>query len=140
MNEQPFKGWMANVKYSSGEDKVIFETPPLEGEKTAWQKLLDRVRSGEVKITGLRIQVHGLTFHALPVKQCDGFFMAYEVRKKFFASMGERGEPEKRFQGVGSVVDDKVFIVWVNIDPQSLPFIYTDVRGLKESIIHTTLS
>jgi len=138
---QTHNGWIANIVLTkTGEDGIVFETPPIEGEKSSWQKLLDGVRSGEVTITGLRMQRHRLTFHSLPVKQCEGYFMAYEVRKKFFRSMGEQGEPEQLFQGVGSIVGDQVYIVWVNINPQSPPYIYTDVRSLEESKIHTTMS
>lgn len=129
-------GWVANAL----PDQTFLEKPPREGKKSSWQQLLDLVRTGEVVLTGLRMQRHGLTFHTLPVKQCDGYFQAYEVRKKFYGSMGKHGQPEQVFQGVGSVVGDQVFITWVNISPRSYPFIYQDVRSLKESILHTTMS
>ena len=140
-NHKPFNGWIANIRFINSErsDVVIVEEPPLKGEPSSWQKLLNRVRNGEVNITGLRMQRHGLTFNALPAKSCSGYFQAYEARKKFFRSMGPGGQLEKVFQGVGSIVDDKVYIVWVNIDPKSQPYIYTDIRDLKELQIHTTM-
>lgn len=140
--QRPFNGWIANVRFvnSDRSDIVVVEEPPVKGEMSSWQKLLDKVRNGEVNITGLRMQRHGLTFNALPVKLCSGYFQAYEARKKFFRSMGPGGEPGQVFQGVGSIVGDKVYIVWVNINPKSPPYIYTDIRDLKESQIHTTMS
>lgn len=140
--QRPFSGWIANVRFADSErnDLVIVEEPPVKGEMSSWQKLLDKVRNGEVSLTGLRMQRHGLTFNALPVKSCDGYFQAYEARKKFFRSMGPGGEPGHVFQGIGSIVGDKVYVVWVNIDPKSPPYIYTDIRDLKESQIHTTKS
>jgi hypothetical protein len=122
----PFQGWIANL--SNGE--TVYETPPQEGEKSAWQKLLDFLTGNpEIKVTNLRVQRLGHNLIALPHKLCDGYFQAYELRKTIFS-----GEQDIS-QGCGSVIGDRIFIIWICSNGD----IRQDIRPLEGGKIHTTL-
>lgn len=140
-------GWIASL--NNGE--TVYETPPVKGEMTSWQKLLERLRTEKfpdknekvvsLKMTGLRLQRGNLTITAMPQKMCDGYMTAYEVRKKFFASMGNRSEGESISQAVGSIVGDTVFLTWLEINNSDGNVrIYQDERPLDSCKVHTTLS
>ena len=133
-----FNGWIAYL--SNGE--TIPETEPIEGEKTPWQLLLERCRQENIQMKRLSLVFNGCQIMSMTRKQCAGFFQAREVRKEFFGSMGENGKTEVHFQGIGSVVGDKVFITWFTVFPKTsmLAYISTDVRPLESCRIHTTLS
>jgi len=120
-----FQGWTATL--SNGEN--AWEQEPVPGEKTSWQKLIDRLYKDNLKITSLRIQRGGITLHALPVKQCDGYFQAYESHLAMF-----RGTTILQ-QGCGSIVGDKIFITWLDTNGN----IHSDMRLLSENKVHTTL-
>ncbi len=134
-----FNGWIAHL--SNGD--TAHEEAPVPGELTSWQKLLDRCRIMNIQIQRLSLVINDVQIMSMNRKQCDGFFQAKEVRKEFFGSMGERGKQEVRFQGIGSVKDDQVFITWFTVSPKVphvLAYISTDIRPLESCIIHTTLS
>lgn len=124
-SQKPFRGWIASL--SNGE--TVWETPPVPGEKTAWQALLDRLTNENLKMTGLRVQRGGVTLHALPTKMCDGYYHAYELREIMW-----RGGTEHR-QACGSVIGDKVFIFWIDDGGN----VWQDIRPLSTERIHSTL-
>jgi len=120
-----FEGWLANLS----DGTTVHETPPVPGERTSWQKLLKHCKDNGVEITRLRLFRSGVWVIALPEKGCEGYFQAYEASRSWFSNqLGNK-------QGIGSVVGDKVYIVWVSTDGQ----VYQDVRTLESMRIHTTL-
>jgi hypothetical protein len=142
-------GWIA---YLSNGD-TVFESPPVEGERTPWQGLLQHIRDNPtfiwkdpkkelpddekpLFITGLRLQYGNVTIMAMPHKQCDGYYQARELhRQKLIAP----NPVVSSRQGIGSVVGDQVIITWVEIkDGQMIT--RSDVRPLASERIHTTLS
>jgi len=123
----PFIGWMAAL--SNGE--LAKEQPPIPGEKTSWQKLLDRLTAEDLKIVGLCIRYLNTTVNALPPKACDGYYQARDQAISLFRG----NQPGSIRQGVGSVVGDKVYIIWLD-DTGST---WADVRPLSSEKIHTTL-
>lgn len=134
----PFQGWIATL--DNGD--TVLESPAVAGEPLAWRKLLNRCREEALRITSLRLQLYNQTYMAMPDKMTDGYFHAFEVRKKFFRSMGPSPEPEEHFQGIGSVVYDQVFITWVKmgVNSEEMAYSYQEVRSLESSRIHTTLA
>lgn len=136
--DMKFSGWIASLSDGS----TIFEQPPQEGQRSAWQQLLKRLRETEgLEMTMLRLQHHGTTVVAMPKKMCDGYFQAREVQKKFFRSMGVNGEKERHLQGIGSVVGDQIYICWIDIENGN---VYQELRPVISpegwnSLIHTTL-
>jgi hypothetical protein len=123
----PFVGWIAVL--SNGE--AVKEEPPIPGEKTSWQKLIDRLYEEDLKMVGLQLRQLNVSVNALPPKACRGYYQAREARLAFYGG----ADSYSNKQGVGSVVDDKVYIVWVD----SSGNIYSDVRPLHDEKIHTTL-
>lgn len=101
----------------------------MPGEKSAWQKLLDRLTAENLRMTGLRVQRGGVTVCALPTKQCDGYYQAYELRKVMFRDNGDHR------QACGSVVGDQVFIFWIDEGGN----LWQDIRPLESERPHTTL-
>ena len=143
-------GWI--VSLNNGE--TILEGEPVKGERTPWQQLIERTKSETfkdkngvetpLKITGMRLQRHGITFTAMPHKMCNGYMAAYEVKKSFFGSISRDitipGSGEQIYQGIGSVVDELVFLIWVPIAGAfDSPHVYQEVRPLHSCKIHTTL-
>lgn len=126
MNISAFQGWVANLSDGTS----VTETEAVPGEKSAWQKLLQRCRDTDVKIVGMRLFRFGFLLVALPHKQCDGYFQAYEASKTWFSAQ------EGTKQGVGSVVGDKIFITWISGNG----IVSQDIRPLSENKIHTTLA
>ena len=120
-----FQGWTATL--SNGEN--AWEQPPVPEERTSWQKLLDRLNEENLKITSLRVQRGGVTLHALPSKQCDGYFQAYESHTSMFNGI------EIIQQGCGSIIGDKVFITWIDANNN----VHMEERTLPESKFATTL-
>jgi hypothetical protein len=59
----------------------------------------------------------------------EGFVQAFEVRKALF-----RGT-ESRYQGVGSVFGDKVFMVWMDEHGN----VWGEIRELSDLRIHSTM-
>lgn len=120
-----FVGWMARL--SNGE--MVKEEPPIPGEKSSWQKLLDRLGEEDLKMVALSIQYMSRTVNAMSYKECDGYYQATDQHLSLF------GEQQSLRRGVGSVIGDKVFIVWVDNNGQ----VWADVRPLESEKIHTTL-
>lgn len=124
----PFIGWMAAL--SNGE--TVKEQPvATPGDRTSWQKLLDRLTAENLKIVGLCIRYLNTTVNALPPKACQGYYQARDQAITFFHGT-QSGSIR---QGVGSVVGDKVYIIWLD-DTGS---VWADVRPLASEKIHTTL-
>lgn len=126
MNTSAFEGWIANLS----DGTVAMESKPVPGERTSWQKLLQRCRDENLRIVGLRLFKYGLTMVALGNKQCDGYFQAYESTKTWFSAA------EGLKQGIGSVVGEKVYITWLS----DTGIVSQEIRPLAEVKIHTTLS
>ena len=127
MKKRDFSGWIANL--SNGESVPEGSSEP--GKRSPWQQLLKRVKDdNDINVSGLRLQSDGITLHALPPKQCDRYFHAYEVHRIMYRDV------YRNLQGVGSIVDDLVFIAWVE---KGTGNVYLDVRPLEEIKVHTTL-
>ena len=118
-------GWIANL--SNGE--TVYEAEPTPGDYLPWRKLLIRLKEENLKVTALRIRRGGITINALPQKQCDGYYHAYEAWRMMFSGA------EGMRQGVGSVVGDKVYIVWLAPTGEINP----EIRMLESERVHTTL-
>lgn len=121
----PFSGWIVNL--SNGESLAEGVSQP--GQPTPWRQLLNATEDGEIKVTGLRLAHGDIVIHALAHKACHGYFHAYEAHRIMYQGH------HRHLQGVGSVVDDKVFITWYEKDTGN---IYQDVRPLEEVKVHTT--
>jgi hypothetical protein len=123
--------WIANL--SNGE--TVIETKAQAGERMPWQKLLQRCRDEDLTITGLALSVGTLVVEAMPQKMCDGYFHAYEAERVFW-----RGTIKDK-QGIGSVIGDKVYIIWVHLGTlkeNGINYSYQEIRPLSEVRIHTT--
>lgn len=123
--------WKANL--SNGE--ALVEGKVLSGERTPWQKLLNHCKVNDLKLTGLQLEVGDIVVTAMPHKMCDGYFHAYEALRIMF-----RDQVIHR-QGVGSIIGDKVYITWIdlNMSPDGKYNIHHDIRPLSEVKIHTTV-
>lgn len=128
MNISSFRGWIANLSNGT----TAQEAPPRPGERTSWQLLLSVLRDSNPKLSIVRLRLFraGLQLVTLPEKQVDGYFHAYESTKSLF------GGQDGLKQGIGSVVGDKIYIIWISNDG----FIYQDIRPLSENKTHTTLA
>ena len=140
-----FQGWVANL--SNGYN--VFEGQPQPGERTPWQQFIDYIQSNQtyekdvwdeksqsyrkllmpVFITRMHLVWAGRTAITLPYKQCDGYYQATEVQKSVLTGA------ERRLRGIGSVVGENVFIIWVDENGE----VIQDVRTLQDSRPHTTL-
>jgi hypothetical protein len=137
-------GWIASLSDGS----TVIETPPVEGEPSAWQKLLERCRTEWVhvvddegrtvvlplRITMLRLQYGRITIMALPNDKCDGYFQAREVHRIMYR------DAYLKLHGIGSVVDDRVEITWLEITADGQFYIRNDVRPLDTCKVHTTMN
>ena len=123
--------WIANLSDGS----TVVEGKALAGQRTPWQQLLQHCRDNDLKITGMRLSVNNVTVSALPPKMCDGYFQAYEVMRIWFR------DQTKHRQGIGSVVGDQVYIVWVDLNQEAnnMNYVYSEIRPLSEVKIHTTI-
>jgi len=123
-----FTGWIANL--SNGESVVEGSSEP--GKLSPWRQLLQRLLDEpDIYITGLRMQQVGITIHAMTNKSCDGYFHAYEVHRIVYRDV------YRNLQGIGAVVDDQVFITWIE---RGTTNVYQEIRSLESSKIHTTLT
>lgn len=124
-----FRGWIANL--SSGE--TVIEAPPVQGEYSSWRKLIHHCKETGKRVTGLQLVYPDLVVSAMQLKECSGYFQAYEL----MTSM--QGKLEYKLQGIGSVVGDKVYITWVMLegnDDIDVERVFQDVRPLAESEEH----
>lgn len=124
--------WIANVS----DGQTYIEGQPVPGERTSWQQFLKMIKDGNLKITGLSLQVEEIIIRTPGNKVCDGYFHAYEVRKAVFSG------GTKELQGIGTVIGNQVFITWISLalDPDGTRQIYNEIRPLNDVKIHTTLS
>lgn len=121
----PFQGWIANLSDGS----IAFEQPPVPGEKSSWQKLLDRCTAENIKITQVRLQRNGLTLICDYHRKTDGFVVAYEALRMVFS------DGNRVMQGIGSIYQDLVFMTWLDDNGN----VRQDIRPLAEMRIHSTL-
>lgn len=123
-------GWIASLSDGS----TVFESKPVLGERTPWQKLLDRCRKDEsLSITMIRLQYGPITIMAMPQKMCDGYFQAREAEHIYYRNVNVSRH------GIGSVVGDQVFITWLEFTKDSQVYIRHDVRPLDTCRVHTTV-
>lgn len=123
--------WVASL--SSGETVREHMTP--KGEPTAWQRLLSFCKETGVKITGVQIVEDGLYLTPVNKKSCDGFFNAYELQRRILpGASGPVPSGDRLYQGVGSVVGDRVFIQWLWLNPpdSSETHVHQEVRDLDD--------
>lgn len=122
MNQpRTYRGWIASL--STGE--TVFEYQATRGELSAWQKLLQRCRTDNVRITQMRLQRGGITVTGIP--NASGYFQAYEIK------ISNNTRQQVIYQGIGSVTGDHVFITWINEQGD----VFQDVRPLGEVWVHT---
>jgi hypothetical protein len=105
------------------------ESRPVPGERTPWQQLISYLEKTNLKITSLKYVEGDWSVTAMPSKMCDGYYQAKEFRKMVFR------DTETRLQGIGSIVGDKVYIIWID----EMRRITQDIRDLSSEYIHSTL-
>ena len=125
--------WIASI--SNGE--TVQESASKKDELSPWQLLLMRCKADNLRITQLRLQVAGRTFHAIP--DADGYVCAYEVRSSLRNGAGEK------FQLMGSVDTDLglVFVTavneqgdsWQRVMPLGNLFVHSTAREQRDLII-----
>lgn len=124
-------GWVANLKNG----QIITESKSVPGEMSAWQTLLKYCRDNDTVITRLQLTINNVTIEALPNNMCSGYFQAYESSRIMFR------DTTTNKQGIGSVVNDLVYIVWIGLGASNngMNYVYQDIRPLSEVKIHTTI-
>lgn len=101
MQKEKFEGFIASL--SNGE--TCFEEW-VTGELSPWRRLLNRLEDEPgLAVTQLRLQAQGRTYCCIP--HADAYFQAHKASSSM---MGKSGF----MRGVGSIVGDKVYILWVN--------------------------
>jgi hypothetical protein len=123
-------GWIASL--SNGQ--TIFEAPARgKGELSAWQQLLADLKTlpefRGCHISQMRLQRGGRTVTAIPRRNglVLGYFQGYEA----FISNLRRTQTLN--QGIGTIINQDVFITWVNNQGD----VWQDIRPLKEVWVHT---
>lgn len=114
--------WIAKLS----NEEEIKETPMVAGQKSAWQELLQYCKSNNLKIKSLVLETDGIVIEALPNQ------VAYFYAKEMMQSLYTNTIIEK--QGIGIVIDGKVYITWVN---SANTHITQDIRQLNKVRIHT---
>ena len=128
-NPYKHEGWIANLS----DGTTTYEGKPVPGERTPWQRLLQTCRDKDISITGLRLQRGDVTVMAMPHKMCDGYFQAREAVKIMYKDVSILK------YGIGSVIGDQIYVVWVELKLDGAPYIYSDIRPLAKNRVHTTL-
>jgi hypothetical protein len=118
-------GWIANL--SNGE--TVYETDPIPNDISSWRKLIGKCKDNNLKITSLKIRRGDVVLSALPQKQCEGYYHAYEATKSLFTGK------ESLKQGIGAVVGDKVYIIWISTEGE----ITQEIRSVEVSMPHIIL-
>jgi len=119
------QGWIATLS----DGTTASEAPPVPGEMSSWQSLIQYTKDNNISITRLVLQRGATRAVAMPPKECDGYFQAYEVKKILWRNINAK------LQGIGSVVGDQVYITWID-DTNTVT---QDIRPLDSCKIHTTL-
>lgn len=125
MSEDKFQGWIASL--SNGE--TVFESPSTSGEISAWQKLRARCEKEGISVTQIRLQLGGLTF--IGANNADGYCQCWEQHLNLF----DKTKPPLLFRGIGSVIEEHVFITWVD----SSGNIKQEIRTLESMAVHCVL-
>ena len=119
------QGWIASL--SNGE--TVFESGMTlqkpKGELTAWQRLLQRLKADNLRITQLRLQRGSVTIVAMP--NAEGYMQAYESR------ISAKTLKSRSVQGIGTIVGNLVYITWIN----NQGHVWQDVRPLEDVWVHT---
>lgn len=125
------RGWIASL--SNGE--TVFQTPNVEGERTAWGKLIDRCSADpELFVTQIQLQHDGGT--VVGIKNASGYAAFVDYRAEGFVVRGEQGPAKQvRHLGIGSVVGETVYCTLINEQGQS----WQDSRPLHAMRIHCIL-
>lgn len=125
-------GWSANLS----DGTVVNESDKHAGQKSPWQTLLGYCRKNNIKITGLRLAIRDFSVTALPQKLCDGYIQLRKYAEYVYQ------KKKMNWQGIGSVIEDKVYITWIDIDAaqHGRYQTYQEVIPLSEVKVHTTLS
>lgn len=118
-------GWIASL--SNGE--TVYETNPIPNDLSPWRKLIERCKNEKIRVTALKIRRGDVVLSALPVKQCQGYYHAYEATKSLFTGK------ESLKQGIGAVVGDKVYIIWISTEGE----ITQEIRSVEVSMAHIIL-
>jgi|SRR3990172_9852914 len=121
--DETFTGWLASL--SNGE--TVLEGEWIEGESSPWRKLLKRLKDDNLTITQLRLQRGGVTVVCIP--KSIGYVQASEETFTVFS------KTRTYYQGVGSILNDLVFMNWVNDYGEIKQAVYS----LDKMYLHSTL-
>ena len=124
--KEKHQGWV--VSLSNGE--TVFQTPDIEGERSAWGKLIDRCDEEGLWITQLQLQLYGRTIAG--IKGADGYTSFTDYRQEGIVGSGTR---IVRHKGIGSVVGDTVICTLLNDEGQT----WQDSRPLASMLAHCVL-
>ena len=111
---------------SNGE--TLYETNPIPGEQTSWQKLITYLDKMNLTMIGLELRHNG-QFIQCPAN-AEGYFQAREKVESILHHTNLRN-----LRGVGIVVGESVFIRWIDDASQ----VTEEVRSLSSMKMHTTL-
>lgn len=120
-----FQGWIATLS----DGGIRFERQMPNGEKSAWQSLLDELTAKNLRITQLRLQRDGFAIICDAQKRCDGYVQAYDVQMSLTRNI------RLTTQGVGTIYGDTVFMTWVD----SSGNVRQSIHNLADLKIHSTL-
>lgn len=117
-----FRGWIASL--SNGE--TAFEGSEVPGEASPWQQLKKMCDESDLYVTQIRLQLDGLTFVGIP--KADGYCQCWEQHR----SVLNPEKPATIMRGIGSVLDDKVYLTWVDNSGN----IKQEIRDYKSMDVH----
>lgn len=117
-----FRGWIASL--SNGE--TAFEGQELAGESSPWQQLVKKCKDEDIYVTQIRLQLDGLTF--IGISDADGYCQCWEQQR----SVMNPTKPPVIMRGIGSVIDGKVYLTWVDQSGN----IRQDIRDYKSMDVH----
>jgi hypothetical protein len=130
-NRDKHQGWIASLS----DGTTVFEEPPVQGERTAWGKVVDRcAEDPELYVTQIQLQIGGRTI--VGIKGARGYCTFVDYRAEGFqASNDGRPAKEVRHVGIGSVVENTVYCTLINEQGQS----WQDSRSLASMSVHCVL-
>lgn len=112
--KEPFRGWIASL--SNGE--TIFEG------MSSWQDLIIRCANEGLYLTQIRLQLGGLTF--IGISDSNGYCQFTDVFRSLYTGK------ESRSRGIGSVINDKVYVVIID----EYGNIKQEIRELESMKLH----
>lgn len=117
--------WIASL--SNGETRVEADQ---NGGDSPWQSLLHFLQDHpDISITQMRLQHNDITAVSIPNSQ------GYVQCGRMIASGVVSGNPvAKYFRGIGAIIGNAVFMIWVSEDDKSL--VYQSIESLEGLSLH----